>query len=310
MSAKPVNTYGYGARAAKRCRLLSRPPYSEVDDALCRRYLTHAHRATLDKLIEWMSEAGMTVREDAIATLIGRYEGQEPNAPALLIGSHVDSVPDGGAYDGMLGVMLGLACVEILHREGIRLPFALEVVAFGDEEGSRFHSTMNGSRAMAGEWDERVLADRDIDGISMLEAYRAFGVSGTPESVAIDPDHYLGFIEPHIEQGPVLEARERALGVVEAIAGQKRLAITFSGSADHAGTTPMELRRDALTAASEAILAVEDGARQTDGVVATVGKIEARPGTPNVIPGEVRFFIDIRSGQDSLRDSTLAGLED
>jgi allantoate deiminase len=302
-----------GARAEARCRELARPPYSEEEGKLTRRFLTSAHRASLDRISEWMRAAGMSVRVDTAGSLVGRLEGTVANAPALVFGSHVDSVRDGGAYDGMLGVMLGLGVVEAIVEAGKRYPFAIEVVGFGDEEGSRFQASMNGSRAFAGRLDkESALAAKDREGVTLAQAMTAFGLE--PQRIG-EAGRGLGtvlaFIEPHIEQGPVLEAQGVALGVVSSIAGQWRLKVRFKGQAGHAGTTPMDLRRDALVAAAEAVLVIERVASEgADELVATVGQISAAPGAPNVIPGAAEFTVDVRAGTDAVRDNGLAQIED
>jgi len=302
-----------GARAEARCRELSRPPYSEADDNLTRRFLTPEHRATLYRISEWMRAAGMGVRVDAAGSLIGRLEGRVAGAPALVFGSHVDSVRDAGCYDGMLGVLLGLGVVEAVREAGRQYPFAIEVVGFGDEEGSRFQAAMNGSRAFAGRLDvASALKAVDREGVTLAEAMREFGLE--PERIG-DAVRGLGtvlaFIEPHIEQGPVLEEKSAALGVVTSIAGQWRLKVKLTGQAGHAGTTPMLLRRDPLVAAAEAMMVIERVA--TEGaadLVATVGQISVSPGAPNVIPGVAEFTVDVRAGTDAVRDNGLAQIED
>lgn len=302
-----------GARAEARCRELSRPPYSEDADALTRRFLTDAHRATIDRISEWMRAAGMSVRLDGAGSLIGRLEGVVAQAPALVFGSHVDSVRDGGAYDGMLGVLLGLAVVEAVQAKGARYPFAIEVVGFGDEEGSRFEAAMNGSRAFANRLDvETALAVKDRTGTTLAQAMTVFGLDPMKiEEAGRDLGTILAFIEPHIEQGPVLEAQGVALGVVSSIAGQWRLKVRLRGQAGHAGTTPMHLRRDALAAAAECMLVIERVAVEGPAdLVATVGQIAALPGAPNVIPGAVEFTVDVRAGTDAVRDRGLAQIED
>lgn len=290
-----------GATAVARCQAWRHPPFSDSAEGLSRRYLTPAHRAALDELSGWMQAAGMDVRLDAAGTLIGRYEGT--GAKTLLIGSHIDTVGDAGAYDGALGVMLGLGCVEALAREGRRLPFAIEVMAFGDEEGSRFHSSMLGSRALAGTLAGGVPEIFDRDGTSLADAMRGFGLDPMllPQAARRHEDVLL-FLEPHIEQGPVLEAENLPVGIVTGIAAQTRLQVSLQGVANHAGTTPMLLRRDALAAAAEAILALEAIALEA-GVVGTVGAVEAFPGVSNVIPGRAVFSVDIRAPTEAARDA-------
>ncbi|WP_184717598.1 allantoate amidohydrolase [Caulobacter sp.] len=296
-----------GARAKARCDALGAPPYSEAEGQLTRRFLTAAHGAALDAITHWMLEAGMSVRRDAAANLIGRYEGETPGAKALIIGSHIDSVRNGGRYDGPLGVMLGVDVVEALSRAGRRLPFAIEVVAFGDEEGSRFPASMSCSRAIAGTLDASALEMKDAEGVSVAQALTAFG--GDPAGVASaarKPEDVLAFLEAHIEQGPVLEAEGLALGVVTAIAAQKRLMVRIEGVAGHAGTTPMTLRKDPGPAAAEAMLALERICRAgTDGLVGTVGRMTALPGAFNVIPGAVEFSMDIRAETSTTRDEAV-----
>lgn len=297
-----------GARAVARCDLLGAPPYSEVEGQLTRRFLTPAHRAALDALTGWMVEAGMTVRMDAAANLIGRYEGRMPGAPALLIGSHIDSVRNGGHYDGALGVLLGVDCVAALNAAGRRLSFAVEVIAFGDEEGSRFPASMCCSRAVAGTADPAAMAMRDADGVSLADAFSAFGLPATDlQAAAWRPDEVLAYLEAHIEQGPVLEAEDLPLGVVTAIAAQKRLSVRLTGAAAHAGTTPMGLRRDPAPAVAEAILAVERICRGGQGgLVGTVGRMSALPGAFNVIPGAAEFSMDVRAEASATRDEAVA----
>jgi allantoate deiminase len=305
-----IGDFRPGARAKARCDLMGVAPFSEADDMLVRRFLTPAHDEALRTLAFWMQQAGMSVRRDAAGNLVGRYEGQTPGAPALLIGSHIDSVRNGGRYDGALGVMLGIDVVEALHAAGRRPPFAVEVIAFGDEEGSRFPASMACSRAVAGTVDPRVMEMTDADGVSLAQAFAAFGLDPTRlEEAARKPGEVLAFLEAHIEQGPVLEAEGLALGVVTAIAAQKRLLVRFTGLAGHAGTTPMNLRKDPGPAAAEAILALEricSGGE--DGLVGTVGRITALPGAFNVIPGAVEFSMDVRAEVAATRDAAVAAV--
>jgi allantoate deiminase len=295
-----------GAKAVARCDAWRLPPFSDSPDGLSRRYLTPAHRAAVDEMTGWMNAAGMAVRLDAAGTLIGRYEGTGDKT--LLIGSHIDTVGDAGAYDGTLGVMLGLGCVEALAAAGRRLSFAIEVMAFGDEEGSRFHASMLGSRALAGLVREAPeIADKA--GVSLAAAMRGFGLDPARlAEAARGRDDVLLFFEPHIEQGPVLEAEGLALGIVTGIAAQTRLNVTLTGMANHAGTTPMHLRRDALAAAAEAMLALETIALQA-GIVGTVGALEAVPGVSNVVPGRVMFSVDLRAPAEVQRDAGVAAFD-
>ena len=305
-----IGDFKPGIRAKARCDLMGVEPYSEADGMLVRRFLTPAHDEALKTLAFWMEQAGMSARRDHAGNLIGRYEGETPDAPALLVGSHIDSVRNGGRYDGALGVMLGIDVVEALNAAGRRLPFAVEVIAFGDEEGSRFPASMVCSRAVAGTVDPRVMEMSDAEGVSLAGAFAAFGLDPTRlEEAARRPGEVFAFLEAHIEQGPVLEAEGLALGVVTAIAAQKRLMVRFTGMAGHAGTTPMSLRKDPGPAAAEAILALEricSGGK--DGLVGTVGRITALPGAFNVIPGAVEFSMDVRSEVAATRDAAVAAV--
>lgn len=307
----PTTGVSGGGRAVERCRLLSRPPYSEAPDQLFRAYLTPAHAAALGMLATWMRDAGMEARIDPAGNLIGHYAGTT-DGPVLLIGSHIDSVRDAGAFDGPLGIMLGIECVAALNVRGQRLSFPIEVIAFGDEEGSRFPASMLTSRALAGSLDPAALDISDADGVTLAEALAGAGLDKALfGSARRAPGSALAYFEVHIEQGPVLEAEGLALGVVTGIAAQKRLAVTMIGTPGHAGTNSMALRRDALTAAAEAVLAVERIAR--DGgidLVATVGRMNVAPGATNVVPGRVDFTIDVRAGTDADRDAAAHGILD
>jgi allantoate deiminase len=252
----------------------------------------------------------MRAHLDAIGNVCGRYEGERPGLPCLMLGSHYDTVRDAGKWDGPLGLITAISCVADLHRRGRRLPFAIEVTGFADEEGVRFASTLLGSRAVAGTFNESVLGVKDEAGISMRDALVQFG---------LDPDHIgaaararselLAYVELHIEQGPVLEAQDLPVGVVTAIAGATRLAASVTGMAGHAGTVPMPLRRDALTGAAECIVAIEELCR-TDmaGLVGTVGYIHAMPGATNVIPGQVSFTMDLRAPTDTHRQKAVTDI--
>jgi len=297
-----------GARAVARCDALGRAPFSDIADGLYRGYLTPAHRAALDQVAAWMREAGMDTRLDPAVNLIGRYEGTGAGPP-LIIGSHIDSVRDAGCYDGPLGVMLGIECVAALHAAGRRMPFAIEVIAFGDEEGSRFPAAMLTSRALAGTLDD-VPDLVDGEGITLGTALAGFGSAPDRLALARHPGA-IAYLEAHIEQGPVLEAEGLALGVVTGIAAQVRYAATVRGTAGHAGTCAMPLRRDALAGAAEMVCAIEAQALARGGdLVATVGRMDVRPGAANVIPGDVRFTIDVRAGEDARRDAAAEDIID
>lgn len=304
MRAQPDDEGVAGARVMRRLDDLAR--FSDEVGALSRLYLSPAHAAAAARIADWMGEAGMTARLDAVGNVVGRYEAAGGGAPTLLIGSHIDTVRDAGRYDGNLGVVVGIEAVAALHARRERLPFAVEVIAFGDEEGVRFPVTLTGSSAVAGILDPALLDTRDEAGISIGEALAAFGCPPDPAGVARDPARTLGYLEVHIEQGPVLEDEELPVGVVTAINGATRLAVTVTGRAGHAGTVPMRLRRDALAAAAEMVLAAEARALATKGLVVTVGTIAALPGAVNVIPGEVHFTLDVRHASDPVRLEALA----
>jgi allantoate deiminase len=276
---------------------------SETPENLTRIFLSPEHRAAADLLLSWMQSAGMRAHLDAIGNVCGRYEGDRPGLPCLMLGSHYDTVRDAGKWDGPLGLITAISCVADLNKKGRRLPFAIEVVGFADEEGVRFASTLLGSRAVAGTFVESVLATQDSAGISMREAMIEFGLD--PDHIgaaARAPSELLAYIELHIEQGPVLESQHLPVGVVTAISGATRLAASLIGMAGHAGTVPMALRHDALTGAAECIVAIEELCRtDPDGLVGTVGYIHAMPGATNVIPGKVSFTMDIRAASDTHR---------
>lgn len=292
-----------GTRLFDRCEALAR--LSETAAGLTRTYLSLQHRQANALVGAWMREAGMRVWQDAVGNICGRYEGHTPGAPALLLGSHLDTVRNAGKYDGMLGVVTGIELVARLHARGERLPFAIEVVGFGDEEGVRFGITLLGSRGLDGGWQPGWLEKRDADGLTLARALTAFGLDpARVHEARRRPEELLAYLEVHIEQGPRLEQAELALGVVTAINGAKRLNLAFDGVAGHAGTVPMGLRQDALTGASDFILSVEAVAREL-GIVATVGQIQCHPGAVNVIPSRVTLSLDIRSPEDSQRDRGL-----
>ncbi len=284
-----------------RCRRLA--SFSEDAGGTRRTFLSPPMHDCHREVSSWMQAAGMTVSVDAVGNLRGWYPGASSGAPRILMGSHLDTVPNAGAYDGILGVVLAVALVESL--KGSKLPFGIEVIGFSEEEGVRFGVPFIGSRALVGRVDEELLGRKDNLGISVRKAIQDFGLNANEISKAALGDDVLGYIEFHIEQGPVLESLNRALGVVEAIVGQNRLEFTFCGCANHAGTTPMNLRHDALAAAAEWIVTVETAARQTMGLVATVGLVEAKPGATNVIAGEARASLDIRHASDRVRTETL-----
>ena len=275
---------------------------SEDPACLTRVFLSPEQRLASERVMSWMRDAGMSARVDAIGNVVGRYEGTTPGLPALVLGSHLDTVRDAGKYDGMLGVVTAIACVERLNREGQRLDFAVEIIGFGDEEGARFGAAMLGSKAVAGIFDPALLTLVDHRGLSLDQALRDFGLDPARISTAArGRDEILAYVEYHIEQGPVLEARRLPVGCVTSISGATRFEIVLAGQAGHAGTVPMSARRDALAAAAECVLAIETRCAAEENLVGTVGRLEASPGAVNVIPGLARFSIDIRAPDDGQR---------
>ncbi len=254
----------------------------------------------------WLSDAGAEVKVDAAGNLRAYYASEERGASRVLIGSHLDTVPNAGAYDGVLGAMVAIALVESL--QGRRLPFGIEVVGFSEEEGVRFSTPFIGSRALIGRLDEELLNRRDAKGISVRAAIKEFGLNPEEIPQAALRDGVLGYLEFHIEQGPVLASLQKPLGVVEAIAAQIRMEFGFEGRTNHAGTTPMHLRRDAMAGAAEWIVAVERTAKNIPGLVATIGQIEAKPGAINAIAGTVRVTLDVRHGSDEICAQAAAQL--
>jgi allantoate deiminase len=297
-----IDQAALGARAEAMIRELA--PVSAEPDRLVRLFLSPEHRRAADIVAQWMREAGLTVTEDALGTLRGRVG----DGPRLLIGSHLDSVIDGGHYDGPLGVIAGILAVA--HFGG-KPPLPVDVLAFGDEEGSRFPSTLSSSAACAGAFEMETLALADRNGVSLAEALKAYGkdpaeIPGT----AYKRGEALAYVEAHIEQGPRLENANEPLGVVTGIVGQSRWRIIVTGEAGHAGTVPMTMRRDALAGAAEMMVEVEWIGRAHNSMVATVGMIEAKPGAGNIIPGRVTFTVDLRCMDDKLRKTAVREIED
>jgi allantoate deiminase len=295
------NTTERAREVITRCQILAR--FSEDSGSTRRTFLSAPMRDCHREISSWMKALGMIVSVDAVGNLRGFYSGTSPGAPRILMGSHLDTVANAGAFDGILGVVLAAGLVESL--EGRKLPFGIEVIGFSEEEGVRFGVPFIGSRALVGRLDEELLGRKDEHGVSVRKMIQDFGLNPNEIYKAALSNDVLGYIEFHIEQGPVLEDLGRALGVVEAIVGQNRLEFTFSGQANHAGTTPMNLRQDALAAAAEWIVAVESLAQRTPGIVATVGFVEAIPGAANVIAGKARATLDIRHASDGARTEAL-----
>jgi N-carbamoyl-L-amino-acid hydrolase len=270
-------------------------------------YLTEAHRTVAQRLRWWMKECGFDeVEIDAVGNVVGVYHGSDAQAKRLMTGSHFDTVRNGGKYDGRLGILVPMAVVRELSAAGRRLPFGLEVVAFSEEEGQRYKATFLSSGALVGGFVPAWLEQRDTDGVTMRDAMQAAGLPGTLESIAAlerDPARYLGFVEVHIEQGPVLNELDLPLGVVTSINGSVRYLGEVQGMASHAGTTPMDRRRDAAAAVAELVLYVEQRAGSVPDVVGTVGQLEVPAGSINVVPGRCRFSLDLRATTDAARDA-------
>ena len=294
--AESPNVYIRAQQIVERCKQLA--SFSEDRVGTRRAFLSAPMRDCHKEITRWLKAAGAEVSVDAAGNLHGFYAGSEAGAPRLLIGSHLDTIPNAGAYDGILGVLLAVSLLESL--EGLRLPFAIEVVGFSEEEGVRFGKPFIGSRALVDRFDEELLNQQDADGISVRDAIKSFGLNPAEIAGAAIGEDTLGYLELHIEQGPLLESLSRPLGIVEAIAAQTRMEFVFSGAANHAGTTPMDLRRDALSGAAEWIAAVESTAKNTAGLVATVGQITVKPGAANVIAGSARVSLDVRHGSDEV----------
>lgn len=287
-----------------RCKTLAM--LSEDSVGTRRTFLSPPMRDCHREITSWLTATGAEVTIDAMGNLRGHYPAARSSAPRLLLGSHLDTVPNGGAYDGILGVALAVALLEAL--EGKQLPFGIEVVGFSEEEGVRFGMPFLGSRALVGSLSEELLELKDAGGISVRRAIHDFGLDPAELPSAVVTDDVLAYLEFHIEQGPVLESLHRPLGVVEAIAGQTRMEFQFLGRSNHAGTTPMHLRHDAIAAAAEWISAVERTAQSEEGLVATVSRIDAQPGVANVIARATQLTLDLRHRSDDVRGRTAERL--
>ncbi|WP_042885140.1 Zn-dependent hydrolase [Cupriavidus necator] len=289
--------------------------FSDMEGGLTCAYLTPAHRAAQSRLAQWMEAAGMQVRIDAIGNVIGRYAADPAvgDARVLMTGSHFDTVRNGGRYDGRLGILLPIAVAGALNQAGIRLPYHFEVVGFAEEEGLRFKTSFLASSVLAGRFDPALLERQDADGITLREALAASGLPGAGElealrAAAVDPATLLGFVEVHIEQGPVLLHHGLPLGVVTQIAGSSRFQVKVEGLASHAGTTPMGMRKDAAAGAAEMILLVERRCSAAPSLVGTVGQLQVPDGSSNVIPAACTFSMDIRAGEDGIREAAIADI--
>ncbi|GAA1920560.1 allantoate amidohydrolase [Microbacterium aoyamense] len=290
-------------RVMARCDELAR--VSAAQSGIERVYLSPEHARVNRLAAEWMREVGMTTRQDAAGNQLGRVG--DPASAALMLGSHLDTVPDAGRYDGIVGVLMALEVVRLLRDA--TLPFAIEVVAFSDEEGTRFGKALLGSSAVAGAWDPGWWSLTDAEGTSLREAFLEFGLDpGRIGEAARQPDELVGYLEAHIEQGPELDERGESLAVVSSIASARRFQLIVEGEARHAGGTPYDRRRDALLGASEAALAVERICRAEHHIIGTVGQLEAYPGAVNVVPGEARLSLDLRGEFDGARDSVWSAI--
>lgn len=310
LQVAPERLAAAARRVMGRCEELAR--VTATPGSITRVYLSPEHARVNRLAAEWMRELGMTTRQDAAGNQVGRLAPVDaPDAPALLLGSHLDTVPDAGRFDGVVGVLMALEIVRLLRNvdaEGAAsspFPFALEVIAFSDEEGTRFGKALLGSSAVAGQWDAAWWDLADADGATLREAFREFGLDpGRIGEAARRPEELVAYLEAHIEQGPELHRSGQALAAVSSIASARRFQLVVEGEARHAGGTPYDMRRDALLGASEAALAVERICRGEHHVIGTVGRLEAFPGAVNVVPGEAHFSLDLRGEFDDTRDHT------
>ena len=294
----------FGARILDLARKLAQ--WSELPDGLMCTYLSPAHKAVAAQLCDWFRAAGLEAGIDAIGNVVGRHASATAAAKALIVGSHYDTVANAGRFDGRLGILTGLVVAEHLHRIGRRLPFHLDLVGFAEEEGVRFSAPYLGSAAIAGRFDEAMLGRTDAGGVTLAEVLRGEDVDlAAIRALARRPETLRGYLEVHIEQGPVLLQRDLPVGVVTSIAGSARFRVTIRGEAGHAGTVPMALRHDAAAAAAEIVLAVERCCSGTPTVVGTVGQIAVPSGVINVIPGRCEMSIDLRAGDDAARDAGI-----
>ncbi len=299
---------GFGARVIELAERLA--AWSETPDELTCTFLSPAHRRVAEELAGWSRAAGMTTHLDAVGNVVGHYAAAKPGAKTLLVASHYDTVVDAGKFDGRLGILIPLVVIEHLYRDGRRLPFDLELIGFSEEEGVRFGAPYIGSSAVAGTFDDRLLSRRDAAGFALADVLAQAGYDpGAIPSLARQRQELLGYLEVHIEQGPVLLQENLALGIVTGIAGAVRCMISIEGEAGHAGTVPMALRRDALAAAAEIVLAVERHCAAVPALVGTVGQLDIPGGAVNTIPGRCGLSLDLRSLDDATRDAALTALQ-
>ncbi|KAA1153935.1 allantoate amidohydrolase [Pseudoalteromonas sp. FUC4] len=299
----------YATRALSRCKTLS--ALSQMQGGIHRVYLSKEHKECNAVTASWMVEAGMQSWQDEVGNLWGRLKSSNPHAKRLIIGSHLDTVPNAGAFDGILGVLLGIEIAALANKLKLDLPFHLDVVGFCDEEGTRFATTLIGSKALANEFNPQWLNIEDTNGITMRQAMLDFGLNPNDYAkAALNKSELLAYWETHIEQGPVLESVNQALGVVTAIAGAKRAMLTLTGQSGHAGTTPMNLRQDSLAGCAELVTEIEKLASNAkNGEVATVGQIHSRPGATNVIAGKTTISLDARAQSDTDLANLLSAIQ-
>ena len=295
-------------RVMRRCEALA--AVSESGDYIERTYLSDSHKRANAIVEGWIAEAKAEHWQDAVGNVWGRLPSQDADSKTLILGSHLDTIVDAGKYDGILGVLMAVELLHLLRSQRIALPFNIDVVGFCDEEGVRFGATLLGSYAIADRWKDDWLDLTDVNGVSIAEAMTSFGLDSTKVSdAAIPRENLAGYLEVHIEQGPVLDRANLPVGEVTAIAGARRFNFVIEGESGHAGTVPMEMRKDALVGACLCVQEVEKAANLYD-VVATVGDINCHPGAVNVVPGNVQFSLDIRSARDKTRDAAFAWLTD
>ena len=293
----------YSTDVFRRCEELS--TISQTAGKINRQYLTPEHYKVNQVVGNWMKQAGMKTWVDEAGNVWGRYESKDVEAQSFVMGSHLDSVPDAGKYDGILGVLAPISLIQYFSEQGISFPFHIDVVGFCDEEGSRFGTTLLGSRAVTGTWKENWAILKDASGKDLASSMRDFGLDiNHIHNAQLSRQQIIGFLELHIEQGPVLESKDLSVGYVTAISGAKRFSIAVQGISGHAGTVPMHMRNDALVAVSKMIVAIDQIARGKE-VVATVGQINNHPNAVNVISGQCQFSLDLRSQQDDIRETVL-----